>query len=78
MLRFRRRNTIRALCLFVVICLFFYNVHLGWAGRLAKERLGENAGKSGDVLRFVNMFIGTKNGGECNDFADFRKSMLSS
>jgi hypothetical protein len=60
--RFKRLYTLRALVLFVVVCFFLYTTPSRW---LSTARLGASYRKPrNEGLDYVNMFIGTKNGGK--------------
>lgn len=61
--RVKRTHIARTISAFVVICLFFMNF-TPWR---STSRDAFHPGDSSDVLSYVNMFIGTTNGGE--DFA---------
>ena len=63
--RFKIRRTVRALCLLLVVCTFYYLTVEPWSTNTGID-YGRTAPVT-DVLDHVNMFIGTKNGGQAHE-----------
>jgi hypothetical protein len=61
--RFKIWNVVRALCLLVVVYTVYYIRVERWSSNAGLD-YGGRAGPAANILDHVNMFIGTKNGGE--------------
>jgi hypothetical protein len=73
--RFKIRNVVRALYFLIVVYTVYYIRVERWSSNTGLE-YGGHAGPAINILDHVNMFIGTKNGGEARSI-DHRRGIYS-